>query len=110
MYYGNCHHNNALSIGQAAALQVVRSVKRFIADDHDKDIVFSGKLRLKDASYGVELAHALGVDSEFGQMAVDTYARTGKLGLDDQNETAVIGAVGRKSPQTATMLVAPMNG
>jgi 3-hydroxyisobutyrate dehydrogenase len=85
---------HALGIGQAAAPQVMRSVKRFIADDHHKDIVFSGKLRLKDASYGVDLARALGVDSEFGQMAVDAYARLGELGLDEQNETAVINAVG----------------
>jgi len=84
----------ALGIGQAAAPQVMRSVKRIIANDHDKDIVFSGKLRLKDASYGVELAHALGVAPDFGQMAVDTYARLGDLGLDEQNETAVIKAVG----------------
>jgi len=84
----------ALGIGQAAAPQVMRSVKRFIADDHDKDIVFSGKLRLKDASYGVDLARTLGVEPDFGQMAVDAYARLGALGLDEQNETAVIKAVG----------------
>jgi len=84
----------ALGIGQAAAPQVMRSVGRFIADDHDKDIVFSGKLRLKDANYGVELARALGVDAEFGQMAVDAYARLGGRGLDEHNETAVIKVVG----------------
>ena len=87
---------HALSLGQAASLQVMRSVKRIIADDHNKDIVFSGKLRLKDASYGVELARALGVDPEFGQVAVDAYARLGELGLDEQNETAVIKTVGVK--------------
>ncbi len=86
----------ALGIGQAAAPQVMRSVKRFIADDHDKDIVFSGQLRLKDASYGVELAHALGIDPKFGQMAVDAYTRLGQLGLDQHNETAVIKAVGMR--------------
>ncbi len=84
---------HALGIGQAAAPQVMRSVKRFIADDHDKDIVFSGQLRLKDASYGVELARTLGVEPDFGQMAVDAYARLGGLGLEDHNETAVIKAV-----------------
>ncbi len=86
--------NHALSLGQAASLQVMRSVKRIIADDHDKDIVFSGRLRLKDASYGVELAHALGVAPEFGQIAVDAFAKLGKLGLEEHNETVVIKAVG----------------
>jgi len=84
----------ALGIGQAAAPQVMRSVGRFIADDHDQNIVFSGKLRLKDASYGLDLARSLGVDADFGQVAVDTFARLGELGLDEQNETAVIKAVG----------------
>ena len=86
----------ALGIGQAAAPQVMRSVGRFIADDHGRDIVFSGRLRLKDARYGVELAQSLGVNADFGQTAVDAYARLGKLGLDEQNETAVIKAVGLK--------------
>ena len=83
----------ALGIGQAAAPQVMRSVGRFIADDHEQNILFSGKLRLKDASYGVELARSLGIAANFGQTAVDTYARLGDLGLDEQNETAVIKAI-----------------
>lgn len=84
---------HALGLGQAAAPQVMRSVKRFIADDHDQDIVFSGRLRLKDARYGLKLAQSLGVNADFGQTAVDAYARLEKLGLDEQNETAVIRAV-----------------
>ena len=86
--------NHALGLGQAASLQVMRSVKRIIADDHHKDIVFSGKLGLKDASYGVELAHALGVDPKFGQVAVDAFAKLAELGLEEHNETVVIKAVG----------------
>jgi len=89
--------NHALSLGQAASLQVMRSVKRIIADDHDKDIVFSGRLRLKDASYGVELAHALGVAPEFGQVAVDAFAKLEGLGLEEHNETVVCKAVGVKN-------------
>ena len=88
---------HALGIGQAAAPQVMRSVNRIIADDHHKDIIFSGKLRLKDASYGVELARALGVTPEFGQVAVDAFAKLGELGLDEHNETAVVRAVGGKN-------------
>lgn len=84
----------ALGMGQAAAPQVMRSVGRFLADDHDQNILFSGKLRLKDASYGIALARDLGVQAEFGQTAVDAYARLGPLGLDEQNETAVIKAIG----------------
>lgn len=83
----------ALGMGQAAAPQVMRSVGRFIADDHDQNIVFSGKLRLKDASYGLELARSLGVEADFGRVAVDTFARLGDLGIDELNETAVVKAI-----------------
>ena len=84
---------HALSIGQAAAPQVIRSVDRFIADDHAENVLFSGKLRLKDATYGVDLARSLGIEANFGQTAVDTYARLGDLGIDHQNETNVIKAI-----------------
>ena len=83
----------ALGIGQAAAPQVMRTVGRILADDHDQNILFSGKLRLKDASYGVELARSLGVEAQFGQTAVDTYARLGDMGIDDDNETNVVKAI-----------------
>lgn len=87
----------ALSIGQAAAPQVMRSIDRFIADDHAETVVFSGKLRLKDATYGVDLARTLGIEANFGQTAVDTYARLGDLGIDHQNETNVIKVIRGKA-------------
>ena len=83
----------ALGKGQAASPQVVRNVARMLADDHEQNVLFSGKLRLKDARYGVELAQSLGIDANFGQAAVETYARLGDLGIDDQNESNVIHAI-----------------
>ncbi len=83
----------ALAKGQAASPQVVRNVKRMVADDHDQNVVFSGKLRVKDARYGVALARGLGIEADFGQTAVDAYARLAELGIDDQNESNVIHAI-----------------
>ncbi|MHA1601362.1 MAG: NAD-binding protein, partial [Alphaproteobacteria bacterium] len=83
----------ALGKGQAASPQVVRNIRRMLADDHDRNVIFSGKLRLKDARYGYELAQSLGIDADFAKAAVEAYARLGDLGIDDQNESNVIYAI-----------------
>jgi len=83
----------ALARGQAASPQVVRNSRRMLAGDHDRDIVFSGRLRLKDAHYGMQLAHAVGVDAKLGTAATDAYRRLTDLGLDELNESKIIDAL-----------------
>lgn len=79
----------AIASSQAAAPQVVRNVNRMIADDHHTDIVFTGRLRLKDARYGVEAARALGVDPRFGDLAVDAFSHLVDSGDGDCNESKI---------------------
>ena len=83
----------ALAKGQAASPQVVRNSRRMLHGDHDRDIVFSGRLRLKDARYGVRLAQAMGVDARLGRTAADAYQRLVDLGLGASNESKVIDAL-----------------
>ncbi len=83
----------AIEIGQAASPQVVRNVARMVADAHDRDIVFSGRLRLKDAAYGVKLAEGLGFDARFGQVATRSYEELVDQGFGDLNESVVIDAL-----------------
>ena len=83
----------ALAKGQAASPQVVRNSRRMLRSDHDRDIVFAGRLRLKDARYGVQLAHAMGVDARIGRTAADTYQRLVDLGHGELNESKVIDAL-----------------
>jgi 3-hydroxyisobutyrate dehydrogenase len=83
----------ALAKGQAASPQVVRNSRRMLRGDHDRDIVFSGRLRLKDACYGVQLAQAMGVDARIGRTAAETYQRLVDLGLGELNESKVIDAL-----------------
>ncbi|MGI9415021.1 MAG: NAD(P)-dependent oxidoreductase, partial [Hyphomicrobiales bacterium] len=80
----------AIEIGQAASPQVVRNVRRMVADHHDTDIVFSGRLRLKDAQYGLQLAQQMGVDAAFGQAAVDIYWALVDRGFGEANESKVL--------------------
>jgi 3-hydroxyisobutyrate dehydrogenase len=87
----------ALGKGQAASPQVIRNSRRMLRGDHDRDIVFTGRLRLKDARYGVQLAQAMGVDGRLGRTAADAYQRLTDLGLGDLNESKIIDALRDRS-------------
>ena len=80
----------AIASGQAASPQVVRNSRRMVAADHDRDVVFSGRLRRKDAAYGVRLAETLDVGAPLGRAALDGLDRLLSLGLGDQNESAIV--------------------
>jgi 3-hydroxyisobutyrate dehydrogenase len=88
----------AIGSGQAASPQVVRNTRRMVAGDHDRDVVFSGKLRRKDADYGVRLADSLGVAAPFGRTALDGLDRLVELGLGERNESCVIEVARRRTP------------
>jgi 3-hydroxyisobutyrate dehydrogenase len=81
---------DALANGQAASPQVVRNSRRMLRGDHDRDIVFSGSLRLKDARYGVDLARTVGVDARLGRTATEAFRRLTDRGLGEMNESKVI--------------------
>jgi 3-hydroxyisobutyrate dehydrogenase len=83
----------ALAKGQAASPQVVRNSGRMLRGDHDRDIVFSGRLRLKDAGYGVRLARAVGVDARLGRTATEGFQRLVDLGLGELNESKIVDAL-----------------
>ena len=80
----------AIESGQAASPQVVRNAHRIVAGDHADPVVFSGRLRRKDADYGVRLASELGIDARLGTAALDGLDRLVAMGLGDQNESAVV--------------------
>lgn len=79
----------ALATGQAASPQVVRNARRMADDDH-REVVFSGRLRRKDADYGVRLADSLDVPAPFGRTALAGLDRLLAAGWGDLNESAVI--------------------
>jgi 3-hydroxyisobutyrate dehydrogenase len=88
----------AIASGQAASPQVVRNSRRMADGDHDRDIVFSGRLRHKDADYGVRLADELGLAAPFGRAALDGLTRLLDMGLGDLNESSIIGVARRDRP------------
>jgi len=60
---------DAIGMGQAASPQVVRNVRRMVAGNHDRDVVFTAALRLKDVEYALRMARDLGVGAPFGELS-----------------------------------------
>ena len=88
----------AIASGQAASPQVVRNSRRMADADHAQEVVFSGRLRRKDADYGIRLAERLGLGAPFGRTALDGLDRLLAAGLGDQNESSIIEVARRARP------------
>lgn len=84
---------DAIASGQAASPQVVRNVRRFVADDHGGPISFTPALRLKDIEYALRLARKLGVPSEFGAVAAGVYRRLCEQGYAHASESRIMDAM-----------------
>ena len=80
----------AITTGQAASPQVVRNARRMADDDHDRNVLFTPVLRLKDVAYALELARSLGMGAPFGQVAADQVQRLIDLGHAAVNESKII--------------------
>jgi 3-hydroxyisobutyrate dehydrogenase len=80
----------AIAGGQAASPQVVRNTQRMVADDHDRNITFTPRLRLKDVDYALRFAGKLGLGAPFGALAAHVFQRLCASGHGDENESNVI--------------------
>lgn len=89
----------AISKGAAASPQVIRNVKRMAEDDHEKNITFTGALRLKDTLYGMALAEDVGANARFGRVAAEAFGRLVADGLGDLSETKVIDVLRRPAEE-----------
>jgi 3-hydroxyisobutyrate dehydrogenase len=81
---------DVLATGQAASPQVVRNAVRMVAADHDRDVVFSGRLRRKDTAYALRLADALGLEAPLGDVALAGLDAVVDSGNGEANESVVI--------------------
>lgn len=87
----------AIAMGQAASPQVIRNTRRMVLDDHDRNITFTPRLRLKDVHYGLQLAGKLGLGTPFGALAARAFGELCATGRADENESNVI-AFARAQP------------
>jgi 3-hydroxyisobutyrate dehydrogenase len=89
---------DAIALGQAASPQVVRNTRRMAEDDHERNVVFTPALRLKDVEYGLALARKLGVATPFGDVAAALLHRLCAEGHAQANESKIID-VARSLPR-----------
>jgi 3-hydroxyisobutyrate dehydrogenase len=90
----------AIATGQAASPQVVRHAGRMIQNDHDREVVFTPALRLKDVNYALQFARGLGVGSPFGQLAGRQLRQLCELGHARANESKIIEVARIQTPST----------
>jgi 3-hydroxyisobutyrate dehydrogenase len=81
---------DALASGQAASPQVIRNTRRIADGHHDRDIVFTPELRLKDVDYALALARQFSIGSPFGRLAGDMFRHLCALDLRHANESKII--------------------
>jgi 3-hydroxyisobutyrate dehydrogenase len=81
---------DAIATSQAASPQVIRNTLRMVAEDHDRNIVFTSALRLKDVEYAVRFARSVGIGSPFGALAEGIYRQLCDMGYAKLNESKVI--------------------
>jgi len=87
----------AISKGAAASPQVIRNSERMIAGEHENNIVFSGRWRLKDTIYGIRLAEKFGQNARLGKIAGEIYEMLIDTGYGEQNESKIIDVIGKNN-------------
>jgi 3-hydroxyisobutyrate dehydrogenase len=81
---------SAIATGQAASPQVLRNARRIVDDDHDRNVLFTPVLRLKDVDYALQFARQLGTDAPFGRVVAAQLQQLIDLGYGAENESKII--------------------
>ena len=81
---------DALATGQAASPQVIRNARRIADGHHDRDVLFTPQLRLKDVEYGLTLARKFSIGSPFGRLAGELFRQLCALDQRPVNESKII--------------------
>ena len=89
---------DAVASGQAASPQVVRNVRRIVAGDHDRNVVFTAALRLKDVEYALGLAGEMQVGAPFGELAAAGLRELCASGRSEINESSIYEVALRRLP------------
>ena len=91
---------DAIATSQAASPQVVRNTRRMVNDDHDRNVVFTPQLRLKDVDYALRLARELKIGAPFGEVAREGLRQLCALVPQPVNESRIVSvARGQVAPE-----------
>lgn len=89
----------AIAAGQAASPQVTRNCRRMLEGRHDREVVFTSRLRSKDVEYALQLTSALGIGSPFGALAGASFRKLCAMGFERQNESAILEVARGRAPE-----------
>ncbi len=81
------------STGATASPHVIRHAKYMSLGRHEDPIQFSGRNRIKDINYGVELTEKVGAQSIIGKAAAEVFGQMLPLGMGDLNDSELIDAL-----------------
>lgn len=83
----------AFTLGYTGSKHVAHHAATMAEGERGQKIAFSGKGRLKDSQYGVQLAKKLGRQALVGEAASAVFAQMVDVGMGDANDSEVIDAL-----------------
>jgi len=93
------------STGNTNSGHVIRHSRYMAENRHENPIQFSGKMRIKDVEYGVQLIEACGAQSVLGHATIDLFGQMVEHGMGDLNDSELIDTLrvvaGRPIPPKA---------
>ncbi len=88
----------ALASGGCGSPQVARNAALMVEGEHEKDVLFSTKWRLKDTDYGFKYAKKLGLNPAIGEATLNAFQGAMDDGYAASAETKVIDALRKRLP------------
>jgi 3-hydroxyisobutyrate dehydrogenase-like beta-hydroxyacid dehydrogenase len=83
----------AFALGYTGSKHVAHHSATMAEGKRGQAVAFSGKGRLKDSQYGVQLAKKLGRQALVGEAASQVFAQMVDVGMGDANDSEVIDAL-----------------
>jgi 3-hydroxyisobutyrate dehydrogenase len=80
----------AFAAGATGSPHVIRHSRYMAYETHEDPVQFSGKNRIKDLTYGIELMEKLGAQSVIGRATRSTFEQMVELGMGDLNDSELI--------------------
>ena len=84
---------DAICKGAASSPQVIRNIQLMAEGKFDRDVTFTGRLRLKDTLYGTALARGVGADIAFGAIAERLFKTLVDKDLGELSESKVVDLI-----------------
>ncbi len=78
------------STGATGSPHVIRHAGYMATDSHEDPVQFSGKMRIKDVTYGIGLIEAVGGQSILGHATCQVFGQMVEHGMGDMNDSELI--------------------